>query len=181
MQDERVIGERNLIAVTEPVDGSVVRFIKSGYGYVAVRCGDGWETSSTGSWGFIDESMTWSEMWEKGRYFELATAMEPVKEPPERDKRLVQESVVCFTICGEHWAAIAYQGAYTGFENRNWYTTMTPAARKKADLDSYGPWDEIMCGADDVRVVTSWKVLDPWGESARGWRRQRFTPRRSGR
>lgn len=153
----------------EPVDGSVVRFVKSGYGYVAVRSGAHWETSATSSTGFIDEIMTWPEMWDKARYFELATAMEPVRQPAERDKRLIEESVICFTIADQHWAAIVYQGAYTGFKNRLWYTTLTQAACKGTKLNSYGLWADVMRSAQNIHVVTSWKPLLPWRQAGRGW------------
>ncbi|BBY41676.1 hypothetical protein MMAN_58100 [Mycobacterium mantenii] len=146
----------------EPVDGSMVRFVKSGYGFVAVRSGDRWETSATQSVGFIDEVMAWDDMWLAGRYFELATALDPIKQPAERDKRLVEKSVVCFRLADEHWAAIAYQGSYTGFKQRVWYTTLTTAACKRAKLAScYGQWAEIMPKATDIQVVTSWKPLLP--------------------
>lgn len=156
----------------EPVDGSVVRFVKSGYGYVAVRCGNRWETSATQSVGFIDEVMPWKEMWLNGRYFELATELDPVRQPVERDKRLVEESVVCFALANEHWAAIGYQGAYKGFNQRVWYTTLTPAVLKREKLPGcYGHWAEIMRNAQDIRVVTSWKPLIPDGSRASGrWR-----------
>jgi hypothetical protein len=158
----------------EPVDGSVVRFVKSGYGYVAVRSGEHWETSATQSVGFIDEVMPWDEMWLEGRYFELATGLDPVRQPAERDKRLVEESVVCFTLADEHWAAIGYQGAYKGLNRRLWFTTLTPAVRKREKLPScYGRWGEIMRNAQDIRVVTSWKPLIPDGSRMSGWWRTR--------
>lgn len=152
--------ERPLIE--EPADGSIVRFKKSGYGYVAVRSGDCWETSATKSEGFIDEVMPWQDMWLSGRYFELATGLDPVRQPAERDKRLVEESVVCFALAGEQWAAIAYQGAYKGFNQRLWFTTLLPAVRKREKLSSYGRWAEIMGNSHDIRVVTSWSPL-PYG------------------
>jgi hypothetical protein len=147
----------------------VVRFVKSGYGFVGMRSADCWETSATQSTGFIDEVMSWDEMWLKGRCFELATLIDPVKQPAERDKRLIEESVVCFTVAGEHWAAIAYQGAYTGFKNRLWYTTLTPTARKSAKLDCYGRWADVMRNADDIHVVTSWKPLKSRQHESRWW------------
>lgn len=144
----------------------MVRFVKSGYGYVAVRSGGHWETSATKSMGFIDEVMPWQEMWLTGRHFELATGLDPVKQPAERDKRLVEESVVCFALAGEEWAAIAYQGSYKGFNQRLWYTTLTPAVCKREKLDSNGRWSEIMRHSQDIRVVSSWKPLIPDGSHA---------------
>lgn len=169
---------RDRLPTTEPPDGSVVRFVKSGYGYVAMRSGKHWETSATQSVGFIDETMPWIEIWMAGRYFELATELTPVRQPAERDKRLVEQSVVCFTLVDEHWAAIAYQGAYTGFKQRSWYTTLTPTACKRAKLRScHGPWVDVMRNAHDINVVTSWKPLHPAGaRTSRGGRTPWRTP-----
>lgn len=151
----------------------MVRFIKSGYGYVAVRSGEYWETSATQSVGFIDEVMRWNEIWFNGTYFELAEAFDPVRQPAERDRRLSQESVVCFSLADEHCAAIGYQGTHTGFKQRLWFTTLSPAARKCGKLrSSYGQWAEIMHNAQEIHVVTSWRPLIPDGAktSGRGWR-----------
>jgi hypothetical protein len=116
--------------------------------------------------------MRWNEMWLSGTYFDLACAFDPVRQPAERYRRLGEESVVCFTLADEHWAAIGYQGAYTGFKHRLWFTTLNLAARKGEKLrTSYGQWAEIMHNAQEVHVVTSWQPLIPDGAKTRkrGW------------
>lgn len=142
--------ERRLIP--EPADGSVVRFVKSGYWYVAIRCGRHWETSATSlGEGFIDQVMSWNQLWDSGRYFELAT-----------DKRLAERSVVLlFTIADKRVAAVGVQGAYRGFNNRLWYTTLTDAASRSAKIACYTTWADIARSCQQVEVVTSWTPLIP--------------------
>lgn len=64
----------------EPPDGSVVRFVKGGgrYCYVAVRRGARWETTATGNWGSINESMPWQDLAVRVRKFEIATGWSAV-------------------------------------------------------------------------------------------------------
>ncbi len=118
----------------------------------------------------MHEVMSWPQMWAAGRYFELATDLQPIRWPPNKDKRLVEESVVCCTTDAEHWAAIAYQGAYTGFNERLWYSTLTSTAQKRLKLRSYGYWSEMMREAQNIHIVTAWDPLLPWPNATRrGW------------
>lgn len=155
----------------QPPDGSVVRFVKSGYGYACIRRGPHWETSATQSVGFIDEIMAWDELWSAGRCFEQADEWAPVKAAPERDARLSEESVVRFTVGDVQHAAIAYQGAYTGFTHRLWFTTRTPAELSLANEPGSGYWNDTMRSAREIQVATSWRPLrGPQPEKRWWWR-----------
>jgi len=90
----------------EPPDGSVLRFEKGGgrYCYVAVRRGGHWETTATGNWGSINETMAWKDLAIRVRKFEVTTAWSPVQvgDPRVREHR----AVVRFTVNHLYLAAI---------------------------------------------------------------------------
>jgi hypothetical protein len=144
--------------ITEPPNGSIIRFSKSGFHYVAVRCGDHWETSATASGqGFIDKRMSWEDLWERGRNVEVAIAWDEVQDPPSRDGRLKHQAIVRFVRDGEPVGAIAIDGGYGEFNNRRWYTTMS----KRAGGKKVGSWFEILPDPQHVEVATGWESIVP--------------------
>jgi len=119
----------------------------------------------------MDEVMQWSQMWAGGRYFELATELQPIRQPPKKDKRLsVDGAVICCTAGGEHWAAIGYEGYYVGFNERYWYSTLTSTTRKRLKVEGCSRWSQMWDRAENVRVVTAWEQLKQYpDERRRGW------------
>lgn len=79
-----------------------------------------------------------------------------MRQPAERYRRLGDESVVCLTLANDPLGRNWLSGEYTGFKQRLWFTTLTPAARKCEKLcSSYGQWAEIMNNVKEIHVVTS--------------------------
>lgn len=154
--------------IPEPPNGSIVRFSKGGFLYVAVRCGSHWETSATASGqGFIDKKMTWEDLWAKGRSCEVATNWAEVKSPANRDRRLVHQAIVRFVRDGKLVGAIAIDGTHTGFNNRRWYTTMT----KNFQGWKVGSWSEILPSPQHIEVATEWESIVPLEGSPDGFGR----------
>ena len=144
--------------IPEPPNGSIIRFSKNGFHYVAVRCGDHWETSATASGrGFIDKRMAWDDVWAKGRSVEVASAWAEVQDPPSRDDRLKHQAIVRFVRDDKLVGAIAIDGAYRGFNNRLWYTTLSKSSGGK----KLGSWLEILPNPQHVEVATGWESIDP--------------------
>lgn len=142
----------------EPPRGSIVRFSKSGFLYVAVRNGDRWETSATSSGqGFIDKTMSWDDMWAKARNFEIATRWAEVTNPATRDDRLTNKAIVRFVRDGKLVGAIAIDRGYSGSNTRSWYTTLS----KNSGGKKVGSWSEILPNPQHVEVATGWQPIVP--------------------
>lgn len=141
----------------EPPDGSVLRFEKGRgrYCYVAVRRGSHWETTATGNWGSINESMQWRDLAIRVRRFEIATGWSAV---PHGDPRVREHrAVVRFTINGLYLAAVnvcenlAHEG--------DWYTTITEEAEQYLPSGDYVDWSYIQRYGQHIQVVTGWAHL----------------------
>ncbi len=144
--------------VPEPPSGSIVRFSKSGFLYVAVRNGNRWETSATSSGqGFIDKTMLWDEMWSKAGNFEIATRWAEVTNPATRDDRLTNKAIVRFVRDGKLVGAIAIDRAYSGSNSRSWYTTLS----KNSGGKKVGSWSDILPSPQHVEVATGWEPIGP--------------------
>ena len=143
---------------SEPPDGSLVRFDKSGgsYNYVAVRRGDHWQTTATSDWGSINEVMTWKDLARRVRKFDVAVAWAPVD--PHDDPRVREYlAVTRFTINGLYLAAINVDDG--GTLEGNWYTTISDRAEDDLPFGDYADWSEILTYGQHVQVVTSWAQL----------------------
>jgi hypothetical protein len=141
----------------EPPDGTVVRFEKGGgrYCYVAVRRGNHWETTATGNWGSINESMAWQDLAIRVRRFEVATGWPPVRpgDPRVHEHR----AVVRFTINSLYLAAVNV-GEDPGQEG-DWYTTITEDAEQRLPFGDYVDWSNVERHGEHIQVVTSWAQL----------------------
>ncbi|WP_329405746.1 TerD family protein [Nocardia vinacea] len=143
----------------EPLDGSVVRFDKSGghYQFVAVRRGNIWETTATGDQGSFTEVMSWKDLAARVRKFDIATAWSPVHQ--HEDSRVREYlAVVRFTIGRTHLAAINV--CADGREGGAWYTTTTERNRQQLPFGDRAEWSEIVCNGRDIQMATAWVQLN---------------------
>lgn len=139
----------------EPPDGSLVRFAKfSGrYNYVAVRRGDHWETTSTTDRGSMDELMSWQDLAERIRTFELVYEWSPVD--PRGDPRVREPfAVVRFTINGLYLAAVNIDQARS--EEGDWYTTISDDAERKLPFGDCATWRQIQHFGRHIEVAMRW-------------------------
>lgn len=139
----------------EPPDGSLVRFTKfSGrYNYVAVRRGDHWETTSTTDRGSMDELMSWRDLAERIRTFDLVYEWSPVD--PRGDPRVLAPfAVVRFTINGLYLAAINIDQDRS--EDGDWYTTISDDAERKLPFGDCATWQQIRQFGRCIEVASRW-------------------------
>ncbi|GGN94209.1 TerD family protein [Nocardia rhizosphaerihabitans] len=141
----------------EPPDGSILRFSRGGYNYVAVRRGGSWETTSTGSGGAIDQVMSWTNLGSQVRKFDIATGFAPIDRPG--DTRTRQSlAVVRFTMSGHYLAAINV--CSRGSEEGDWYTTVTESVADRLPFADYAGWADIAQYGQHIQVVSAWTPLD---------------------
>ncbi|WP_280217584.1 TerD family protein [Nocardia neocaledoniensis] len=142
----------------EPPDGSVLRFSRGGYNYVAVHRGANWETTSTGNGGAITQVMSWASLGTRVRSFDIATGFAPVN--PRGDARTRQSlAVVRFTMGGHYLAAINVSSS--GSEEGDWYTTVTDAVADRLPFADYADWSDISRYGQHVQVVSEWTPISP--------------------
>ncbi|MFE9327633.1 hypothetical protein ACIHDR_38265 [Nocardia sp. NPDC052278] len=142
----------------EPMDGSVVRFDKSGghYNFVAVRRGNVWATTATGDQGSFTEVMSWKDLAARVRKFDIATAWSPVRQ--HEDSRVREYlAVVRFTIGRTQSAAINV--CADGRVGGAWYTTMTERDKQHLPFGDRTEWSEMVCNARDIQMATAWVQL----------------------
>ncbi|WP_234391029.1 TerD family protein [Nocardia suismassiliense] len=142
----------------EPSDGSLVRFDKGGgrYNYVAVRRGSRWETTATGEFGAINETMSWPQLASRVRRFDIATAWDSTD--PHGDARVREHlAVIRFAISDTYIAAVNVRA--DGWENGDWYTTITEQAEEHLPLGDRAEWSEIVTAGQHIQVVTAWAPL----------------------
>jgi hypothetical protein len=140
----------------EPPDGSLIRFNLGRYNYVAVRRGARWETTATGDWRGVTETMAWDELAAPGRKFEYAarfTAIDPRDDPRVRDHL----AVVRFIVAGRYLAAIniADDLSYEGY----WYTTATEQIERNMPI-ACRIWSEISRFGRSIEMATDWELLE---------------------
>ncbi len=140
----------------EPPDGSILRFSRGSYNYVAVRRGATWETTSTGNGGTISQVMSWANLGSRVRSFDIATGFVPVDR--RGDARTRQSlAVVRFTMGGHYLAAINV--CSRGSEEGYWYTTVTEAVADRLPFADYADWSDIARHGQHVQVVSEWTQL----------------------
>ncbi|WP_084760735.1 TerD family protein [Nocardia mangyaensis] len=140
----------------EPSDGSILRFSRGGYNYVAVRRGESWETTSTGGGGAISQVMSWTNLGSRVRKFDIARGFAPVEG--SGDTRIRQSlAVVRFTMGGHYLAAINVGS--TGSEEGVWYTTVTESAAGRLSFADYASWPDIAQHGQSIQVVSQWTPL----------------------
>jgi hypothetical protein len=141
----------------EPPDGSVVRFEKGGghYCYVAVRRGGRWETTATGNWGSINETMNWRDLAVRVRRFEIATTWSPLQRNDLRVRE--HRAVVRFTVNGLYLAAvnISEDRRHAG----DWYNTITEVDEGYLPSVDYSEWSNIERYGGHIQLVTGWAQL----------------------
>ncbi|MEV4209160.1 TerD family protein [Nocardia salmonicida] len=140
----------------EPPDGSIIRFGRGSYNYVAVRRGSSWETTSTGSGGPIDQVMSWPNLGSRLRKFDIATGFAPTDRHDDAQTRQ-SLAVVRFTAGGHYLAAINITPR--GSENSTWYTTATESIADRLPLSSYTSWPEIAQHGQHIQVVSEWTSI----------------------
>lgn len=146
------------VTVTEPPDGSVLRFSKSNgrYHYAAVRRGGHWQTTATADWGSINELMAWKDMAMRVRGFEIARAWVSVDERGNAQTR-EQFAVIRFAINGLYLVAInvAADGSSAG----DWYTSIDDAAEQRLPLGDQTDWSGIARYGQYIEVAAGWQPL----------------------
>ncbi|MFD3707641.1 TerD family protein [Nocardia sp. NPDC058658] len=140
----------------EPPDGSILRFARGSYTFVAVRRGSSWETTSTGNGGAIEQVMSWTNLGTRARTFDIATGFAPVER---RGDTLTRQSlaVIRFTV-GNHYLA-AINVCSRGSDEGDWYTTVTDAAARRLPFGDLASWPEIAQHGQHIQVVSAWTQL----------------------
>ncbi|MGS2809918.1 TerD family protein [Nocardia sp. MW-W600-9] len=140
----------------EPPDGSILRFNRGRYSYVAARRGERWETTASGMGGAIDQVMRWADLGARVRGFDVATGFAPVAR---RDDPRVRQSlaVVRFTIGANYLAAINI--CSRGSEEGDWYTTVTESVSPLLPISDYAGWSDILRYGQHIQVVSEWTPL----------------------
>jgi len=144
-------------APPEPPDGSLVRFARGRYNYVAVRSGAHWETTATTDWGGVTPVMSWRELATPTRKFEYASGWTPVD--PHNDPRIREHlAVVRFPIDGQ------YVGAINIAEDRRdegyWYTTLTEQAEQRLSVGCGSSWSQISRLGRFIETPTTWELVE---------------------
>lgn len=140
----------------EPPDGSILRFTRGSYTFVAVRRGSNWETTSTGSGGAIEQVMSWTNLGSCARTFDIATGFEPVER---HGNALTRQSlaIIRFTV-GNHYVA-AINVCARGSDEGDWYTTVTDSAAHRLPFGDLTSWPEITQHGQHIQVVSAWTPL----------------------
>lgn len=134
----------------EPPDGSVIRFVRSRYTFIAIRRGTTWETSASGDWGPISEAMRWTDLAKRLRTFEVAAGWEPIGR---HDRRLSDHlAVVHFFAGGYPMAALHINDS--GYSS--WYGTMTEAMEARLPFYKNSEWSDIAMNSQHHQLVTRW-------------------------
>lgn len=142
----------------EPPDGSLVRFDRSGYTYLAVRRGPLWETTASGSGGTIDQQMAWPDLTRHLRKFDIATEFAPIDNHGDPRTRH-HLAAIRFIVDSNYLAALNI--STTGDHDGDWYTTVTTTAARHLPIYEFTTWPEISEHGHHIQIASSWTPGGP--------------------